>query len=141
MLTKLIAKYYTIICDDNVKVCNRKDFCIFFGIYILTFLILLIVITIFKSFKLPNIFYLPILLCSIVMDILLFILSIKRLHDANLSGLFILIPLIGLVLLFSPSSINKNKYNKQIIENENKEENEELECFIKKLQENTKKEQ
>ena len=69
------------------------------------------------------------------MDILLFILSIKRLHDANLSGLFILIPLIGLVLLFSPSSINKNKYNKQIIENENKEENEELECFIKKLQE------
>lgn len=133
MLTKLIAKYYDLICKEDIQICSRKDFFLFLGIRIFVFLIFLIVVNVLDVFSFPNIFYLPLFIFSLLMDISLIILSVKRLHDANFSGFFILIPIVSIVLVILPSDKKNNKYIKKEISDEDKRENENLEKFIEAL--------
>lgn len=141
MLTKLIAKYYCLICDDNEKTCSRKDFWIFFGIYLGIFIILMFIVSIFDSFNFPSIFYLPLFICFIGIHILLILLAIKRLHDVNLNGFYILLPFVNIILLFSPSVEENNKYNEKELSEEDKKENENLEKFIELLENKNKEKQ
>ena len=134
MLTKLIAKYYCLICDEKVTVCNRKDFLIFLGIYLGSFIILMLISSVFDSFNFPGIFYLPLFICFLLLHILLILLSNKRLHDVSISGFFILVPFINIVLLFSPSVEENNKYSINEISKEDEKENDNLEKFIELLE-------
>ena len=133
MLTKLIAKYYCLICDRNVQVCNRKDFCIFFLIYIIVEAMLLIISATFDIFGFPSIFYLPLLVFSIFIRIVLIILSVKRLHDLELSGFWIFL-LFTFLLLILPSVEDNRKYGKKEISKEEEQENEKLEKLIELLE-------
>ncbi len=90
MITQLIAKYYDLLRKENT-VCSRKDYWIFvlitFGINI----ILIFVSAILESFGFSSIFQLPLFLISAFMCICQIILVIKRFHDINLSGYWILV--------------------------------------------------
>lgn len=135
MLEKLIAKYYIIICDKDTTVCNRKDFCIFFGIYFGILCVLVFMASIFKLFEVPDIFHIVLFVIFLMVHILLILVSIKRLHDLNLNGFFIFIPFIVFALLFSPSFKKNNRYIKKEISKEDKKEDEEIVKFIEKLEE------
>ena len=134
MVTKLIAKYYTIICDKDITVCNRKDFCIFFGIYFGILCALICIDSIFKLFGVSNIFHILLFVIFLIVHLLLILISIKRLHDLNLNGFWIFLPFIALALLFSPSFEKNNRYIKKEISEEDKKEDEEIEEFIKILE-------
>lgn len=140
MLTKLIAKYYCLICDKNIQVCNRRDFCIFFLIYIIVEAILLIISATFDVFGFPSIFYLPLLVFSIFIRILLIILSIKRLHDLELSGFWIFLLFTFILLLILPSVEDNKKYGKKEISKEEERENAQLEKLIELLEKEKTKE-
>ena len=143
MLTKLIAKYYCLICEEDVEVCNRKDFDIFFGIYFAILVILICITAIFDNFNFSIIFYLPLLICFLIVHILLILLAIKRLHDLELNGFFIFIPFIAIALLFFPSVENNKKYSKNSkteMTEEDKKENENLEKLIELLEKEKTKE-
>ena len=105
MITQLVAKYYTLLRSEN-KVCSKKDYWIFILITIFFKIVLIFVSAIFSYFYL-SILNIPVLLIYAVIDIMIIVLSIKRLHDANLSGFWIFIP----ILLFSQSVTKNNKYN------------------------------
>lgn len=140
MLTKLIAKYYCLICEEDVEVCNRKDFDIFFGIYFAVLAILICITAVFDSFNFPIILYLPLLICFLIVHILLILLAIKRLHDLELNGFFIFIPFIAIALLFFPSVENNKKYGKKEISKEEERENAQLEKLIELLEKEKAKE-
>lgn len=74
------------------------------------------------------------------LGILLIILSVKRLHDINLNGFWVLLPFINIVLLFSPSVEVGNKYTSKEISDEDKKENDNLEAFINLLEKEQTKE-
>lgn len=136
MFAKLIAKYYDLIFDDE-PVCSRKDYGIFFLIYIATGVVLLLVSTTLSSFGFDNVVQLPVFLLSVVSFIFLTVLSIKRLHDVNLCGWWIFFPFIFLIMLFSPSSTINNRYlgyaNTEMTKKDI-EESENLEKFIELLE-------
>lgn len=141
MLTKLIAKYYDLIFNE-VSVCSRKDYGIFFVVYIAIGVFLLLVSTTLSSFGFDKIVQLPVFLLYVTSFVFLTILSIKRLHDLNLCGWWIFFPFIFIIMLFSPSSTINNRYlgyaNTEMTEEDIKE-SENLERFIELL-ENSKKE-
>lgn len=141
MITKLIAKYYTLICKENVQICSRKDYWIFFLIYIGIDILLLFVSTIFENFYFPTIFHLPLFIIYLLISIVLILLSIKRLHDANFSGFWLLLPGVSLIFLTLPSDNKNNKYTEELeVSQEDKEENDKLEKFIELLEKQETKE-
>jgi uncharacterized membrane protein YhaH (DUF805 family) len=59
----------------------------------------------FNIFKQINFLYLPILL-----SIFVIIQGVKRVHDTNKSGWFLLIPLYNILLLFSKGTVGNNDF-------------------------------
>lgn len=132
MITQLVAKYYTLLQSEN-KICSRKDYWIFVLITIFVKIALIFVLAIFAYFNL-SILDIPVILIYISIDIMIILLAIKRLHDANLSGFWIFIP----ILLFSQSVTKNNRYNiKEEIPTTDEDQN--LLLLIKELEKTKEK--
>lgn len=139
MITQLIAKYYDLLLRKESTVCSRKDYWIFILISFCINILLLFVSVILINFGFPYIFQLPLFLISVGLFICQMVLITKRLHDINLSGywlLMILILPIFYLLLLAPSVTYNNKYipKENLMTEEDKKENEQLEAFINLLE-------
>ena len=135
MITKIIAKYYDLLQEKNT-ICSRKDYWIFVLINFFISTIMLFSSAILIEFGLPYIFLLPFFIIFLFISAIQIILSVKRMHDINLSGFWLLFPGIALILLPLPSVTYKNNYKskEELLTEEDKEENEKLEAFISLLE-------
>ena len=136
MFDEFIDKYKELFKEET-KVCPRKDFALFFFIaFVINILVLFIATSFSANTILGKILVLIYLLLCLVTFVSFIVLGIKRLHDANLSGWLIFIP----VLLFCETVTSNNKYlNKEdLMSVEDKKENDNLEKFIELLEKNQK---
>ena len=101
MITQLIAKYYTLLKSEN-KVCSRKDYWIFKIIHFIINILILLLGYIFYFFNFSIIFEMILIVISLIVEIIDIILTVKRLHDVNLSGIFFVLPFLFPLLILIP---------------------------------------
>lgn len=136
MLTKIIAKYYDL-CREETQICSRKDYWIFIFITFIFNTSIFFMVAILSEFGLSNTILLLLTVPVFILEIyLIVILSIKRFHDVNLSGYWILLLGFNIFILLESSNTFNNKYLKKenTMTEEDKKENENLEKFIEILE-------
>lgn len=110
--------------SNETQVCSRADFISYFLLEIVLAFVVALISAILSSF-LPTVSWL-IFFTFLLLELIVFIiLSIKRLHDINMSGYFviaiIILPILVLVLFDTKTSYysdSENKYKKSELNKE-----------------------
>ena len=88
----LVNHYTNILCTANSR-CSRSDYWLFYGIYLMSFSIIVVILTLLRISLNSNIYT----IIALVLEIINIIFQAKRLNDIGISKYFLLIHLSRLL--------------------------------------------